>query len=175
MPALAPQDHYGRINSSTVATISSSRPPLGRVPRASAVQEAAQRHRREPARSVLDGASTVLCSTDRDNALYAWAQRHISTRNEHLTAGRKSTLSYARPAPGAIGWVHATARHGPTPPWPPDYSAPPNLSPRIRIVRPQHRGNLLRLNPPRKRCFSKSGRFGAKCVITHPLAAGRHR
>jgi len=39
-------------------------PPLSRASRASAVQEAAQRHRRRtPARSVLDSASTVLQHT----------------------------------------------------------------------------------------------------------------
>ena len=47
-----------------------SRPPLSRAPRASAVQEAAQRHRCEPARSVLDGASTVLCSSGREGVLH---------------------------------------------------------------------------------------------------------
>jgi hypothetical protein len=54
--------------SSNAATLSSPRPPLGIVPRASAVREAAQRHRREPAHSVLDGASMVLCSTVREDA-----------------------------------------------------------------------------------------------------------
>lgn len=48
-----------------------SRPACSRAPRASAVQEAAKRHRRAaPARSVLDSANTALCSTGREDALH---------------------------------------------------------------------------------------------------------
>src|SRR4051812_39810270 len=44
--------------------------PVGRAPRASAVQEAAQRPRRSaPARSVLDGASTALGSSGREGSV----------------------------------------------------------------------------------------------------------
>jgi hypothetical protein len=72
---------------STAATIPSSRPPLGGAPRASAVQEAAQRHRREPARRVLDGASTVLCSTAREGAFHLTAHRSFSTDPQALDGG----------------------------------------------------------------------------------------
>jgi hypothetical protein len=61
------------------------------VPRASAVQEAAQRPRRgAPARSVLDGASTVLCLSGREGSVHP--ARHPRSRPPIglLIAGRKS-------------------------------------------------------------------------------------
>src|ERR671912_853573 len=70
------QDKEGRINKlhpSVRPKPTSFRPdlPLGRAPRASAVQEAAQRPRRPaPARSVLDGASTVLGSSGREGFVH---------------------------------------------------------------------------------------------------------
>ncbi|MDQ5852574.1 MAG: hypothetical protein M3380_11005, partial [Chloroflexota bacterium] len=57
--------------SSTGTDIPSSGPTLGRALRANAVQEAAQRPWRKPARSVLDSESTVLRSTGREGALHA--------------------------------------------------------------------------------------------------------
>ena len=50
---------------------SQSRPAYSRAPRASGVQEAAKRHRRDAsARSVQDSANTTLCSTGREDALH---------------------------------------------------------------------------------------------------------
>src|SRR3954447_1214692 len=75
--------------SSTGPDILSSRPTLGRAPRASAVQEAAQRHWRKPARSVLDSGSTVLHSTGREGPLHASPQRCFA-KHYNLISSRKS-------------------------------------------------------------------------------------
>src|SRR4051812_25231647 len=75
--------------SSTGIDIPSSRPTLGRAARASAVQEAAQRHWRKPARSVLDSGGTVLHSTGREGALHANTQRCFA-KHGNLTTGKKS-------------------------------------------------------------------------------------
>jgi hypothetical protein len=65
--------------------------PLGRAPRASAVQDAATRHRRlAPARSVLDSASTVLCSICREVQPIPPASGVTAPLNSSLTIGRKS-------------------------------------------------------------------------------------
>jgi hypothetical protein len=65
--------------------------PLGRAPRASAVQDAAKRHRRlAPAGSVLDSASTVLCSICREVQPIPPASGVTAPLNSSLTIGRKS-------------------------------------------------------------------------------------
>jgi len=73
---------------------------MGGAPRASAVQEAAQRPRRgAPARSVLDGASTALCSMRR-------GAQHTRSR---LIGGRKSNaIPSVDAASGTLRWAHAS-------------------------------------------------------------------
>jgi hypothetical protein len=61
--------------------------------RASVLRDAAQRHRcPAPARSVLDGASTVLCSSRSGRRASRQGPVVLFDRQSRLTAGRKSKV-----------------------------------------------------------------------------------